>query len=262
VDCETGTVTDGWRIEARVGPAADLHAAWPSVVADPRTRAVAVCRPTAPAVVLGSTQSTDVVDASAAAAAGLDVLRRRSGGGAVLVLPGDPAWVDVWVPTGDERSSPDVTRAFGWLGETWARALRSLGLRDVAVQGAGPGACTRWSTLVCFGGIGAGEVTAGGRKVVGLSQRRNRHGAWFHGACLVHWDPDPLLAVLAVDAGERDAARAGLGDVSVGVADLPWPAAVSTAETGVTGATSGTGGSRTAEQVVRAFLDALERAGD
>ena len=39
-----------------------------------------------PAVVLGSTQPEATVDAGAAAAAGLDVVRRRSGGGAVLAL--------------------------------------------------------------------------------------------------------------------------------------------------------------------------------
>ena len=42
-----------------------------------------------------------------------------------------------------------------------------------------------WATSVCFGGVGTGEVvTADGRKVVGLAQRRNRAGAWFHGACV------------------------------------------------------------------------------
>ena len=70
------------------------------------------------------------------------------------------------------------------------RARSALGLTGVDVQGAGPGACTRWSSLVCFGGVGAGEVTVDGRKVVGLAQRRTRHGAWFHGACVLPLGPD------------------------------------------------------------------------
>ena len=82
-----------------------------------------MCRPTGPAVVLGSTQRTDGRRRRAPTAAGLDVVRRRSGGGAVLVAPDDPVWIDVWVPAGDPLWTADVTRAFAWLGTAWAGAL-------------------------------------------------------------------------------------------------------------------------------------------
>ena len=90
--------------------------AWPSV--DRR----------GPAVVLGSTQPFELVDTEAARTAGIEVVRRRSGGGAVLVTPDDPVWIDLWVPTGDDHWSADVTAAFAWAGATWARALTRLGL--------------------------------------------------------------------------------------------------------------------------------------
>jgi lipoate-protein ligase A len=249
-------VPDAWRIEERDATAAELHAAWPAVERLPGDRAVAVCRPTGPAVVLGSTQSTDIVDTAAAAARGLDVVRRRSGGGAVLVSPGDPVWIDAWVPAGDPRWSADVTGAFGWLGQTWASALERLGVTGAVVQGAGPGACTRWSTLVCFGGVGAGEVTVGGRKVVGLSQRRNRAGAWFHSACILHWDPDPLLSVLDVGRDERAAASATLAGAVAGVADLVEPGVSGVPGTPVAAPVRATG-LRLADRVVAAFLDSL-----
>lgn len=232
-----------WRIDERVAPAGELHASWPAVERDPTGRAVAVCRPTGPAVVLGSTQAESVVDTVAAATAGMAVVRRRSGGGAVLVTPDDPAWVDVWVPTGDPLSSTDVTRAFGWLGNAWAAALGSLGLTGVVVQGDGPGACTRWSSLVCFGGVGAGEVTVDGRKVVGLAQRRTRHGAWFHGACVLSFDPAPLLSVLGLADEERAAAQAGLAAAVTGVADAA--------------ASQGIGSVPGRDEVVAALLDRL-----
>ncbi len=181
------------------------------------TRAVARCRPTASAVVLGSTQRPDVV---AAGAGGLDVARRRSGGGAVLVSPDDPVWMDVWVPVGDPLWTADVTRAFDWLGRAWGTALTSLGLTDVEVQGPRPGACTRWSSLVCFGGVAAGEVTVDGRKVVGLAQRRDRHGALFHGACVVRWESTALLGALALDGDGRSSAAADLAVAAGGVADV------------------------------------------
>ena len=137
----------------------------------------------------------------------------------MLVAADDPVWIDVWVPAGDPLATSDVTAAFAWLGDTWGAALRRIGLTGIDVQGRGPGACTRWSHQVCFGGIGSGEVTVGGRKVVGLSQRRNRHGAWFHGACPVRWDPTGLLGVLALGDGERDAATEGLRAAATGVVD-------------------------------------------
>jgi len=138
----------------------------------------------------------------------------------VLVTPDDPVWIDVWIPVDDPLSSADVTGAFGWLGATWAGALDRLGATGIEVQGTGPGACTRWASLVCFGGVGAGEVTVSGRKVVGLAQRRNRSGAWFHTACVLRWDPTLLLEVLDLSPGERAAAATGLEAAVAGVADV------------------------------------------
>ena len=78
----------GWRVDERRGDAASLHASWPGVEGSPGERAVAVCRVPAPSVVLGSTQPTEVVDPVRAARRRVGVARRRSGGGAVLVVPG------------------------------------------------------------------------------------------------------------------------------------------------------------------------------
>ncbi len=225
-----------WRIEERVGDAATLHADWPSSRERPNERAVAVCRVTGPALVLGSAQSASVVDAAAATAADVPVVRRRSGGGAVLVLPEDPVWVDVWVPSDDPLWHPDVGRAFDWLGDAWVSALGRVGVEGVSAHRGGYLACTRWARLACFGGVGTGElVTDDGRKVVGLAQRRDRHGAWFHGAAVVHWDPRPLVGLLDLSPPQRLAAAAELGAAVAGVGDLagarssPAGSAISTA---------------------------------
>lgn len=211
----------GWRIEERTGSAAALHEGWPSATADPDRRAIGICRVSAPAVVLGSTQRPSVVDIERARAAGLAVARRRSGGGAVLVTPDDPIWVDAWVPRDDRLWADDVARAFDWLGDTWSRALEHLGIAGVSVHRGGLVACTSWSSLICFGGVGTGEVLdVDGRKVVGISQRRTRSGAWFHSACLRRWDPGPLLGVLDLEPDERAAAQSELAEAAAGVDQL------------------------------------------
>jgi lipoate---protein ligase len=214
----------GWVVDDRRGSAADMHGQWPTVDARPARRAVGLCSVTAPAVVLGSRQPASVVDVGRASAAGLAVARRRSGGGAVLVTPDDPVWIDVWVPSDDPLWCVDVGRAFDWLGETWARALERAGLPEVLVHRGGYASCTRWSSLVCFGGVGTGECVApDGRKVVGLAQRRNRFGAWFHGACVVSWDPRPLLDLLVLEPDERRTAVEDLACAGAGVTDLAAP---------------------------------------
>lgn len=129
-----------------------------------------------PALVLGSAQSDSVADHDACARAGVEIVRRRSGGGAVLLLPDKCGWLDVVVPRDDPLWDDDIGESMWWLGDLWSDALVALGCDDVAVHH-GPLQHTPWSRLVCFDGLGAGEVTIGGHKAVGISQRRTRHWA-------------------------------------------------------------------------------------
>lgn len=167
-----------------------------------------------PALVLGSAQREGVTDPGAAAAAGIDVVRRNSGGGAVLLLPGRCLWIDVLIPRADPRWTDDVGRSMHWLGDVWAAALAEHGVtgevhRDRLDRG-------DWGRLVCFSAVGPGEVTVGGRKVVGISQRRTRAGARFQCLVLDRWEPEPLLGLLALSPVERQRGAAELRDAAAG----------------------------------------------
>ncbi|MFZ1545289.1 MAG: hypothetical protein WAT32_18535 [Candidatus Microthrix parvicella] len=125
-----------------------------------------------PTVVAGSTQR-DLLDVGLAARAGLDVARRRTGGGVVVVDPQSSVWLDVVLARGDGRVSDDVGRSFDWVGSVLAGALREAGV-EVAVH-RGPGRWDELGRLICFAGVGPGEcLDRDGRKVLGLSQRRTR----------------------------------------------------------------------------------------
>ena len=205
----------GWRVERAIGSAAAFHArAMPP--AGGAERVVRVLDVDGAALVLGSTQPGTDVDAAAARAAAVEVVRRRSGGGAVLLEPGGASWVDVDLPAGDPLWRTDVAEAFLWLGEAWVAALARLGIDGV--RHPGPLVTTRWSRAVCFAGLGPGEVTVGGRKVVGLAQRRTRSAARFQCAVLHRWDPERLLRLLALPPAVRGEAALALADVAVGVA--------------------------------------------
>ena len=147
-----------WRLERAVGSAADFHGrALPSGT----ERTVAVLTVERPALVLGSTQRDDVVDrgrggrrrrrpraAAQRGRGGAGRAGRARSGSTSTSRPAIPLWTD------------DVGRSFGWLGRTWAAALGDLGLRAEVHEG---GLCTTpWSRLICFAGLGPGEVTVGG----------------------------------------------------------------------------------------------------
>ena len=166
---------------------------------------------------LGSTQRHTLVDVDEASTRGIEVARRRSGGGAVFVDPATTVWVDLVLPAGDPLWDDDVGRAARWVGEAWRAALAELELAPVDVH-TGALACGPLGRLVCFGTVGAGEVTLPDRrKVVGISQRRTRSAARFQCAAYTRWDPEPLVALLGIGAA---GARA-IEDAAVGVGRSP-----------------------------------------
>lgn len=182
----------GWTIERWQGSASEFHA---RAIPDDPEPSVWIFEVTAPALVLGSTQPDSIVDHQACRAAGVEVVRRRSGGGAVLLDPGDAVWVDLVVPTGHHLADPDVGRATWWVGDAWAATLERLGVTGEAYRG--PMVRTSWSSLVCFAGLGPGEVTVGGAKTVGVSQRRVRQAARFQTAAVLGWRPERLVGLLS-----------------------------------------------------------------
>jgi lipoate-protein ligase A len=210
-----------WDVAHVAGTVAELHGR----AIPPLERPTAwVCRFTDAALVLGSAQGPDVVDEQVSVADGLTVVRRRSGGGAVLLVPGDVLWVDLLVPAGDPLWRDDVIGAAGWVGDLWAGLIAPL-LPPPAVQPAvhrGGLVTAPWSGLVCFAGLGAGEVTLGegGPKVVGVSQRRTRAVARFQCAVLLRWDPARLLAAARLGLADRAEALAAVLPRAVGLAEV------------------------------------------
>lgn len=170
------------RVGVRVveGSVGELHARDPFADGSPDGPELWWCRPTDTALVLGSRQGDDIVDRAACERAAVAVVRRRSGGGAVLVDPAATLWIDLVVPVG--AVVDDVRAAMIVAGEWWRDAV-SLATADPPALRVHRGAmvATAWSELVCFAGVGPGEVLVGDAKLVGLSQRRTRHGARIQG---------------------------------------------------------------------------------
>jgi lipoate---protein ligase len=186
-------------------------------------RRVAVARDVAgPTLVLGSTQRRDLVDEGALRERGVDLARRRGGGGAVYLGPGEQLWLDVWLPRDDPLWMPDVSAAAEWVGAWWMEALAESGPHGLGIH-RGRAVPGELGDLVCFAGRGPGEVFRGDAKVVGLSQWRSRQGALFSSCAYLRWDPAALLALVAVDADARPGLARDLAPSAVGLAELEPP---------------------------------------
>jgi lipoate---protein ligase len=203
-------VTAGWRVEVLRDGINERVGARP--VGERRVVVYEVARPL---LVLGSSQRDEVVDWERVGERGVEVVRRRSGGSAVLVEPGAAVWVDVTIPADDPLWDLDVGRAFHWLGAAWAEVLTGAGVACEWYDG--PMRRTPWSASVCFAGLGPGEVTVGGRKVVGLSQRRIREAVLFQCCAALRWEPERLLDLLALGEAERARGVSDLADVATGI---------------------------------------------
>jgi len=197
---------------ARSGTVRELHELDLLAVAADAPR-VWWLRPDDAAIVLGSRQHDDLVDLDECDRLGLGVVRRRSGGGAVLVVPDQLIWIDIVAPPG--VAPDDVRGSMIWAGELWQAALSRFVGDDRLTVHRGPMRHTSWSELVCFAGLGPGELSLDGRKLVGLSQRRTRNGIRIQGSLYcaaptidvarllrppLPAAPLPEVATLAVDA--------------------------------------------------------------
>ncbi len=183
----------GFPLERVVAGVGDLVAVSPESGC---RRLARLCDPIRPALVLGSAQRDELIDRVAVARAGLEVVRRRSGGGALLVAPQRQVWLDVLVPASDPLARDDIAAAAFWLGELWRDCLADLGIASGALSVHRAGTSGVLGKTVCFAGLGPGEVHARGAKIVGVSQRRNRHGTWLHSMALLGGDAAEVVSYL------------------------------------------------------------------
>jgi len=160
-----------------------------------------VARVARPTLVLGGSQSPDVVDASKL---GSTALRRRRGGGGLVLLRPDDLWIDWWIPSNDPRWSLDVHVSSIRAGTWWAGALREFTSGVVSVH-EGSLEAERMFRVVCFAGRGPGEVFIDDRKTVGLTQWRVREGVFLSTVLHAEETSDVIEYLAAEPKGLREA---------------------------------------------------------
>lgn len=163
-----------------------------------------------PCVSIGYAQDIGDVDIENAGAVGADIVRRPTGGRAVLHH--DELTYAVAIPSS--------STLFGPLGDVYelaARAIRlaieSFGISvDSPAHHSAPG-----RNPCCFASRTRSEISVNGRKVVGSAQRRVKNAALQHGSIILSMDVTAYLSCLS---WKNDAAKmktaAGIGGLNDG----------------------------------------------
>jgi lipoate-protein ligase A len=160
-----------------------------------------------PCVSLGYRQSVSVVDSQRLAALGYDLVRRPTGGRAILHV--DELTYSVIAPIGEPRVKGSILESYRRLSEALVGGLQLLGLitseapKDPSLVGPqGP---------ACFDAPSNYEITHEGRKLVGSAQVRKRNVVLQHGTLPLVGDVGRLVDALRFEGeDEREQMRADL----------------------------------------------------
>jgi lipoate-protein ligase A len=159
-----------------------------------------------PCVTLGRSQSLADADQALCLAAGFDLVRRPSGGQAILHT--DELTYSVALCQTDPRAEGGVLESYRRLSDGLVAGLHRLGLEAVqAVKNKQP---LSEPTPVCFEVPSDYEITAEGRKLVGSAQWRSRGGVLQHGTLPLRGDLTRIVDYLVFTERERAIRRRSL----------------------------------------------------
>jgi lipoate-protein ligase A len=137
-----------------------------------------------PCLSLGRAQPLADVDVRAVRASGFDLVRRPTGGRAILHI--DELTYSVVAPQEDPRVAEGIVESYRRLSAGLVRGLERLGVTDLVadqrVQDRRP------EGPVCFEVPSDYEITIGGRKLVGSAQMRAQGAVLQHGALPLYGD--------------------------------------------------------------------------
>lgn len=150
-----------------------------------------------PCLSLGASQPFAVVDAEFCAAHGVDVVRRPTGGRAVLHH--HELTYLVAAPLGHPPLGRELQGVYTSICRALVAGLRRLGVDARLAAGmAGQPLIRPTQAIPCFVGPAPGEIVVGERKLVGSAMRRVGNSILQHGSILLDWDGGLQAGALAL----------------------------------------------------------------
>ncbi len=177
---------------------------------------------------LGYAQPYADVDLDRLGERGWDVVRRPTGGRAILHT--DELTYSVTAPADEPHVAGSVLESYNRLARSLIEAVRSLGL-PVEIQEHVSGMQSNASGPVCFEVPSAYEITVHGKKLIGSAQARRKDGVLQHGSLPLTGDLTRIVQALVFpDTAARAEAAQRLLERATTVAsvlgqELPWETA-------------------------------------
>ena len=156
-----------------------------------------------PTVSLGRHQKLADVDEEQIAVHGYDLVRRATGGRAILHT--DELTYSVAGPTADPHMAGGVMDAYLRFSNGLLSGLKALGL--TAEKAGRRTRAARDLSAACFETPSAYEITAGGRKLMGSAQSRRKGYVLQHGSLPLCGDITRLVDVLALSRAAKERLR-------------------------------------------------------
>ena len=153
---------------------------------------------------LGLAQPFEEVNIQTLAKRGWDVVRRPTGGRAILHV--DELTYAVIAPETEPRVAGGVLASYLQLSKALLQALRMIGLHPEANK-KDPEKKANKTNPVCFEVPSNYEITVNGRKLIGSAQARRKEGVLQHGALPLYGDLTRVIEALRFE-DERTAERA------------------------------------------------------
>jgi lipoate-protein ligase A len=155
---------------------------------------------------LGYAQPVSDVDLPCLSLRGWDLVRRPTGGRAVLHV--DELTYSVAGPLDEPRLAGSVLESYNRLAAALTEALRLLGLK-AEIQQHSRISAGKNANPVCFEMPSTYEITVGGKKLVGSAQARRKDGMLQHGSLPLVGDLTRILQALSFqdEAARQRAAR-------------------------------------------------------
>ncbi|MBG0786494.1 MAG: lipoate--protein ligase family protein [Anaerolineaceae bacterium] len=142
---------------------------------------------------LGHVQAFAEVNTEALMQNGWDIVRRPTGGRAILHV--DELTYSVIAPKSEPRVSGGVLESYLRLSQALLRALKLMGLNPEANEKK-PETDPKKPNPVCFEVPSNYEITVGGKKLIGSAQARRNEGILQHGALPLHGDLTRIISAL------------------------------------------------------------------
>lgn len=175
---------------------------------------------------LGHAQPFADVDLTRLRARGWEVVRRATGGRAILHT--DELTYSVIAPNDEPRVEGTVLESYNRLAQALLRAVQSLELPVEMKEHAGQAGNLPNNNPVCFEVPSTYEITVNGKKLIGSAQARKKEGVLQHGSLPLTGDLTRICQALAfeeetarVQAGERLLERAATVESALGRA-VSW----------------------------------------